>query len=41
MLDEPDIWRATRLLLKNHGDDAPLIAAQRADEMLARGDVVR
>jgi hypothetical protein len=40
MLDEPDIWRAANPLLKNHGDDAPLIAAQRADEMLARGDLV-
>ena len=40
MLDEPDIWRAANLLLKHHGDDAPLVAAQHADEMLARGDVV-
>jgi hypothetical protein len=40
MHDEPDIWRAANLLLKNHGDDAPLVAAQRADELLARGDVV-
>lgn len=40
MLDEPDIWRAANLLLKNHGDNAPLVAAQRADEMLARGDMV-
>jgi hypothetical protein len=40
MIDEPDIWRAANLLMKNHGDDAPLVAAQRADEMLARGDMV-
>jgi hypothetical protein len=40
MLDEPNIWRAANLLLKNHGDDAPLVATQSADEMLARGDVV-
>jgi len=40
MLDEPDIWHAANLLLKHHGDDAPLVAAQRADEMLAQGDIV-
>ena len=40
MLDEPDIWRAANLLLENHGDNAPLVAAQRADGMLARGDMV-
>jgi len=39
MLDEPDIWHAANLLLKNHGDDAPLVAAQRADELLAAGDL--
>jgi hypothetical protein len=39
MLDEPDIWRAADLLLKNCGDAAPLVAAQRADELLAAGDV--
>ena len=41
MLDEPDIWHAANLLLKHHGAAAPLVAAQRADEMLVRGDVVR
>jgi hypothetical protein len=40
MLDEPDIWRAANLLLKHHGAAAPLVAAQRADEMLVRGGVV-
>ena len=39
MVDEPDIWRAGNLLLREHGGDAPLVAAQRADKLLARGDV--
>ncbi len=33
-----DIWRAANLLLKRHGRDAAIIAAQRADELLAVGD---
>jgi hypothetical protein len=40
MVDDPDIWRAANLLLRNHRNDAPLVAAQRADEMLARRYVV-
>ena len=39
MVDEPDIWRAANLLLRHHGNDAPQVAAQRAGELLARGDV--
>jgi len=34
-----DIWRAANLLIKRHGDDASIIAAQRADELLEQGDV--
>ena len=26
-----DIWRAANLLVKRHGDDAAIVAAQRAD----------
>lgn len=37
MVDELDVRRAANLLVKQHGDDAPLIAAPRADELLARG----
>jgi hypothetical protein len=33
-----DIWRAATLLIKQHGEDAEIIAAQRADLMLDRGD---
>jgi hypothetical protein len=38
VISDLDIWRAANLLLKQHGDDAPWIAAQRADELLANGD---
>ena len=35
-----DIWRAANLLIERHGGrDAAIIAAQRADECLASGDV--
>jgi len=35
----PDIFRAAKLLIDKHGDDAPIRAAQRADELLEEGDV--
>jgi hypothetical protein len=34
-----DIWRAANILLKRHGDDAAIVAAQRADELLEKGDI--
>ena len=34
-----DIYRSARLLIIQHGEAASIIAAQRADEMLARGDM--
>lgn len=39
MTEEIDIWRAAHLLVKQHGADAETVAAQRADELLAQGDV--
>lgn len=39
MTEEVDIWRAADLLVKRHGADAAMVAAQRADECIARGDV--
>lgn len=39
MTEEIDIWRAANLLVKRHGPDAEVAAAQRADELLAQGDV--
>ena len=41
MVDDADIWRATNLLAKQYSEDAPLVIAQRADELLARADVER
>lgn len=38
MISELDIWRAASLLIRQHGADAELVAAQRADEMLDCGD---
>ena len=34
-----DIWRSANLLLKQHGLDAPINAAMRADAALAKGDI--
>ncbi len=34
-----DILRAAQLLVKRHGADAPVVAAQRADELLDSGDL--
>lgn len=39
MTEELDIWRAANLLVKRHGDDAWVVAAQRADESIASGDL--
>lgn len=38
MVDDPDIWRAANMLVKRHGADAAVVAAQRADGLLAAGD---
>ena len=37
MTSDLDIYRAANLLIKQHGDDAPIHAAMRADEMLEKG----
>jgi hypothetical protein len=34
-----DIWRAATILMKRHVADAAIVAAQRADELLAAGDI--
>ncbi len=38
MTFEVDIWRSANVLVKQHGEDAPIQAAMRADAMLAKGD---
>ncbi len=39
MIPDLDIYRSANLLVKQHGDDAPIEAAMRADEVLEMGEV--
>ena len=39
MISDLDIWRAANLLIRQHGENAEIIAAHRADELLERGDL--
>ena len=39
MIPDLDIFRSTNLLVKQHGQDAPVHAAMRADAMLDKGDL--
>ena len=39
MIPDLDIYRSAQVLVKQHGDDAPLEAAMRADAMLETGDL--
>ena len=39
MTSDLDIWRSANLLIKRHGEDAPIQAAMRADAMLEKGDL--
>ena len=38
-MDEKDIWRAAKILIDQHGDDAGTHAAMRADAMLEQDDM--
>jgi hypothetical protein len=38
-IPEIDTWRAANLLVNRHGRDAAIVAAQRADECFAAGDM--
>jgi hypothetical protein len=38
LIPDIDIWRAATMLVRQHGDDAEIVAAQRSDEMLDRGE---
>jgi hypothetical protein len=38
LISDLDIYRAAKLLIDQHGEDAPIRAAQRADELLQDGD---
>ncbi len=39
MIPDLDIYRAAAILVKQHGEDAPIEAAMRADAMLEAGDL--
>ena len=39
MTPDLDIYRAGQVLVKHHGEDAPIEAAMRADAMLDKGDL--
>ena len=39
MISDPDVWRAAQLIVKRHGADAAIVAAQRADELFNEGDL--
>ena len=39
MISGLDIYRSAQALIKQHGQDAPIEAAMRADAMLASGDL--
>ena len=38
-MDDIDIFQAAAVLIKQHGDEAPLLAIKRATKMLNAGDV--
>ncbi len=39
MISDLDIYRSANVLIKQHGQDAPIEAAMRADAMLEAGDL--
>ena len=39
MIPDLDIYRSANVLVKRHGQDAPIEAAMRADAMLDMGDL--
>ncbi len=39
MILDLDIYRSAQVLVKQHGQDAPIHAAMRADAMLEKGDM--
>ncbi len=39
MISDIDTYRAAHLLIERYGDDAPIEAAMRADELMEAGDL--
>jgi hypothetical protein len=40
LTSDPDIYRAAKLLIDQHGENATLRAAERADQLLEAGDMI-
>jgi hypothetical protein len=38
MTPDIDIWRAATLIIRQHGENAEIVAAQRADDLREQGD---
>jgi hypothetical protein len=38
MVPDLEMWLAANLMIREHGDDAEVVAVRRVDEMLERGD---
>ncbi len=39
MTQDIDIWRSAAVVVKHHGDEAPIHAAMRADDLLDAGNI--
>ena len=39
MISDLDIWRSAQVMVERFGENAPLEAAKRADELLGQGDM--
>ncbi len=39
MIPDPEIYRSANVLVKQHGQDAPIHATMKADAMLDKGDL--
>jgi hypothetical protein len=39
MITEWELWACANYFVREHGEDAPIVAAMRADELLAEGNL--
>ncbi len=39
MTSDLDIYRSANVLIQKHGEDAPILAAMRADQLMETGDM--
>ncbi len=39
MTSDLDIYRSANVLIQKHGEDAPILAAMRADQLMEAGDM--